>query len=124
MYLETRYNTGSNSSSHGVYARNAHGQEWLLRADNITYRTLGGSFDFYFLSGPTAKEVISQYQGGIVGLPAMQMYWTFGFHQCRWGYQNWSVLQDIVDGYANAGIQLETIWNDIDCRSRVLPCIC
>lgn len=114
MYLETRYAEGANSSSHGVYARNAHAQEWLLRNDSISYRTIGGSFDLYFLSGPTPTEVISQYQSGIVGLPAMQMYWTFGFHQCRWGYQNWSVLQDVVDGYANAGIQLETIWNDID----------
>jgi len=49
MYLETRYKDGEDSMSHGVYARNAHGQEWLLRAENITYRTLGGSFDFYFL---------------------------------------------------------------------------
>lgn len=114
MYLETRYIEGANSSSHGVYARNAHAQEWLLRNDSITYRTIGGSFDLYFLSGPTPTEVISQYQSGIVGLPAMQMYWTFGFHQCRWGYQNWSVLQEVIDGYANAGIQLETIWNDID----------
>lgn len=46
----------------------------------------------------------------------MQMYWTFGFHQCRWGYENWTVMQEIVDGYADAGIQLETIWNDIDCK--------
>ena len=114
MYLETRYNEGANSTSHGVYGRNAHAQEWLLRNDSIIYRTIGGSFDFYFLSGSTAKEVIAQYQSGIVGYPAMQMYWTFGFHQCRWGYQNWTVMQEIVDGYANAGIQLETIWNDIE----------
>ncbi|KAL8831868.1 MAG: hypothetical protein Q9191_000620 [Dirinaria sp. TL-2023a] len=114
VYLENRYQNNSASLSHGVYARNAHGQEWLLRDGNITYRTIGGSFDFYFLSGPTAKEVIAQYQGGIIGYPAMQMYWTFGYHQCRWGYQNWSVMQDVVDSYANAGIQLETIWNDID----------
>ena len=116
IYLETRYMNSSSSLSHGVYARNAHGQEWLLRENNITYRTLGGSFDFYFLSGPTAKDVIAQYQGGIIGYPAMQMYWTFGFHQCRWGYQNWSIMQDVVDSYANAGIQLETVWNDIDCN--------
>lgn len=114
VYLETRYQSDSASLSHGVYARNAHAQEWLLRDSNITYRTIGGSFDFYFLSGPTAKEVIAQYQGGIIGYPAMQMYWTFGYHQCRWGYQNWSVMQDVVDSYAKAGIQLETVWNDID----------
>ncbi len=73
MYLETRYHNGSDSTSHGVYSRNAHGQEWLLRAENITYRTLGGSIDLYFMSGSTPKEVISQYQAGIVGVPVMQM---------------------------------------------------
>ena len=29
-------------------------------------------------------------------------------------------MQDIVDGYANAGIQLETVWNDIDCKNQVV----
>ncbi|KAI9696289.1 MAG: hypothetical protein M1820_008212 [Bogoriella megaspora] len=121
FYLETRYATnGSNSTSHSVYARNAHGQEWLLRNRSITYRTLGGSFDLYFLSGQnsdgtsTPTQVIKQIQQDLVGLPALQQYWTFGFHQCRWGYQNWTVMQEIVDGYASAGIQLETVWNDID----------
>lgn len=83
MYLETRYGNGT-STSHGVYARNAHGQEWLMRDQRVTYRTIGGSFDFYFLSGPSAKEVISQYQVGIVGTPVEQPYWALGFHQVRW----------------------------------------
>lgn len=44
VYLETRYGNGSKDSSlsHGVYARNAHGQEWLMRDESITYRTIGG----------------------------------------------------------------------------------
>lgn len=33
------------SYSHGVYNRNAHGQEILLRPTNITWRLLGGSID-------------------------------------------------------------------------------
>jgi len=41
-YQETRYDESGNSTAHGVYARNALGQEWLLRENNITYRTLGG----------------------------------------------------------------------------------
>jgi alpha-glucosidase len=98
----------------------AHGQEWLLRNNTIGYRTLGGSFDIYFLSGQkddgssSALTVISQFQAGCIGLPAMQQYWTFGFHQCRWGYENISVMQDVVDGYKNANIPLESVWNDLD----------
>ncbi|THV77101.1 putative alpha-glucosidase AgdA [Aureobasidium pullulans] len=113
MYLETRYGNGS-STSHGVYARNAHGQEWLLREDAVTYRTIGGSFDLYFLSGPDPKDVISQYQVGIINTPVMQSYWSLGFHQCRWGYLNWTNLRDVVELYAEQGIQLEGIMNDLD----------
>lgn len=100
--------------SHGVYLRNAHGQDVLLRPEGITWRTLGGSLDLYFYSGPSATDVIQSYQVSTVGLPAMQSYWTAGFHQCRWGYENWSVVEGVVDNFAKAGIPLETIWTDID----------
>lgn len=101
VYLDTRYYEVDNSTgertlvttqnvsadgnyesySHGVYLRNAHGMEALMNPTNITWRALGGSIDLYFFSGPTPSEVIQQYQGGAIGLPAMQQYWTFGFHQ-------------------------------------------
>ena len=63
-----------------------------MRADNITWRTLGGSIDLYFYDGPKPTDVIQQHQE-VIGLPAMQQYFTFGYHQCRWGYANWSSLQ-------------------------------
>jgi alpha-glucosidase len=43
----------------------------------LEYNTLGGVFDFYFMAGPTPKDVSKQY-AGVVGLPAMQSYWSFG----------------------------------------------
>lgn len=113
-YQETRYNLNGNTTAHGVYARNSHGQEWLLRSNTITYRTLGGSFDFYFLSGEdetgssSALTTIKQFTSDCVGNPAMQQYWTFGFHQCRWGYENISVMNDVLQGYKDANIPLET----------------
>lgn len=129
FYLDTRYyevdeTTGNltyaanatNSSaqyksySHGVYLRNAHPQEILMRPSNITWRSLGGSIDLYFYAGPTQVEVSKSYQMSATGLPAMQQYFGFGYHQCRWGYKNWSELQDVVDSFARFGIPLETIW--------------
>lgn len=101
------------SYTHGAYLRNAHGQEVLLRDANVTWRTLGGSIDLYFFSGPTQPEVTRQYLE-VIGQPVLQPYWGFGFHQCRWGYQNWSVTEEVVNTYEQLGIPLETIWNDID----------
>ena len=130
FYLETRYfdqngkllsgepnpDSTYTSMSHGVYLRNAHGQEILLRPSNVTWRTLGGSIDLYFFSGPSQPEVTSQYLN-VIGLPMMQQYWGFGFHQCRWGYGNWTETEGVVNSYKEFGIPLETIWNDIDYMS-------
>jgi alpha-glucosidase len=106
--------TGNYTSyTHGVYLRNAHGMEVLLNANNVTWRTIGGSLDMYFFSGSTQPEVTQQYLD-VVGHPAVQPYWGFGFHQCRWGYENWTVTEGVVNNYAKFEIPLETIWNDID----------
>ncbi|KAF1810721.1 family 31 glycosyl hydrolase [Eremomyces bilateralis CBS 781.70] len=132
FYLDTRYysDDGHNKKllqtapeddavkydtySHGVYLRNAHGQEVLLRASNLTWRTLGGSINLYFYSGPSQPEVTKQYQLSTTGLPAMQQYFSFGYHQCRWGYTSWTQLQEVVDNFRRFDIPLETVWLDID----------
>ncbi|KAF2112173.1 glycosyl hydrolases family 31-domain-containing protein [Lophiotrema nucula] len=102
------------SYSHGVYLRNTHAQEVRLQPESITWRTLGGSIDLFFFDGPTQPEVTKQYQLSAIGLPAMQQYWGFGYHQCRWGYHNWTELREIVDSFKAFDIPLETIWVDID----------
>ncbi|KAI5924036.1 glycoside hydrolase family 31 protein [Camillea tinctor] len=102
------------SYTHGVFQRNVHGQDILLRDSNITWRAIGGTIDLYFYSGPNPTEVIKSYQKSITGLPAMQQYWTFGFHQCRWGYKSWDDLQAVIDRFTEAEIPIETIWTDID----------
>lgn len=133
VYLDTRYysqnadqswtlftgnstdpNADYTSYTHAVYNRNAHPQEVLLRPSNITWRLLGGSIDLFFIDGPTTAEAIQKYQSVVTGYPALQQYWAFGYHQCRWGYANWTQLQEVVDNFKKFDIPLETIWTDID----------
>ncbi|CAO2658127.1 Nn.00g073870.m01.CDS01 [Neocucurbitaria sp. VM-36] len=102
------------SYSHGVYYRNTHGMDIVLKPENMTWRSLGGAIDLFFFDGPTQPEVTKQYQTSAIGLPAMQQYWTFGFHQCRWGYRNWTETREIVETMKAFNIPLETIWLDID----------
>ena len=126
VMLATRYHnstkdskTTTTSRSHGVFLRNSHGMDILLRPnhmDKVIYRTIGGSIDLFFYSGgetASAHNVIQSYIKSI-GLPAMQQRWTLGFQQTRWGISNVSMMADIVDKYRKANIPLETVYLDID----------
>lgn len=105
---------------------------------------LGGTLDLYFLSGPDPKSVIEQYSD-VVGKPAWQPMWGFGFHLCRyvprylphhssrfmtrfsnlrWGYTNLSEVQEQVDNMRAANVPLESGSHPVmffECHSLTMP---
>ncbi|EEB07051.2 hypothetical protein SJAG_02131 [Schizosaccharomyces japonicus yFS275] len=118
FYLEHRYANQTNSgkaSSHGVLLLSSTGMDILLRENYLQYRVIGGVVDLYIFAGGSEgpKNTISSYVNA-VGLPAMQQYWTLGYHQCRWGYESLSKLEEVVENFEKANIPLDTIWGDID----------
>ncbi|KAF8634099.1 hypothetical protein AX15_001067 [Amanita polypyramis BW_CC] len=120
IYLEHRFdkNTGK-SQSHGVFLLSAAGGDILLatppnsNVSLVEYRMISGVLDFYFFSGPSPKSVIEQY-GELIGLPTWQPAWGFGFHLCRWGYNDVNETREQVRRMREANIPLEVMWNDID----------
>jgi len=114
VYFDHRGQDGT----HAVFLLNSNGMDIKINntaetGQYLEYNTLGGVFDFYFLAGPTPKEVASQY-ADTVGTPARQSYWSFGFHQCRYGMQDVYEVAAVVANYSIANIPLETMWTDID----------
>lgn len=75
-------------------------------ASLIQYRMLGGTLDLYFFSGPTPSQVIEQYSH-VVGKPAWQNAWAFGYQQCRWGYEGISALREVARRMNDSKIPLE-----------------
>lgn len=112
VYMDLR-NVEGGASAHAVLLLSSNGMDVFYRGSSLTYKVIGGVFDFYFFAGPTPLAVVDQYTS-FIGRPAPMPYWALGFHQCRWGYHNLSVVEGVVEGYKNAQIPLDVIWNDDD----------
>ncbi|TBU29276.1 alpha-glucosidase [Dichomitus squalens] len=112
------------TGTHGVFLANSNGMDIKLNdtegtGTTLEYNVIGGVLDFYFLAGSESDptEVARQY-AEIVGNPAEVPYWSFGLHQCRFGYQNYIDVSEVITNYSAAGIPLETMWTDIDYMDR------
>ncbi|KAF4614427.1 hypothetical protein D9613_003527 [Agrocybe pediades] len=118
IYFEHRV-----TGTHGVLFLNSNGMDIKLRTDTtvptLEYNVIGGVLDFYFLAGSeTDPTAVARQYAEIVGTPAEVPYWSFGLHQCRFGYRNFVDIANVISRYAAAEIPLETMWTDIDYMDR------
>src|SRR5574344_963820 len=103
------------SLSFGFYVDNTYKKRFDFGTDQKTYSFAihKGADDFYFLFGPSPKDVVSEF-ARLSGHCPLPLRWSLGNQQSRWSYANEEQVNAVVEGYKKADIPLEAIHLDID----------
>ncbi|KAJ8029435.1 Maltase-glucoamylase, intestinal [Holothuria leucospilota] len=105
-------------NAHGVFLNNANAQDVALQPlPALTYRHIGGVFDFYMFFGPTPEDVVAQYTE-LIGRPYMPPYWALGFHLSRYGYNGIENVTEVVARMRKYNIPHDVFYGDIDYMDR------
>ncbi|GIY54980.1 sucrase-isomaltase, intestinal [Caerostris extrusa] len=102
------------SNTHGVLLLNSNAMEVsLLPAPGITFRTIGGIIDLFFIVGKEPENTVKLYTS-LIGKPMMPPYWSLGFQLSRYGYNSLDTVKKVVERTRKAGIPQDVQFLDID----------
>ena len=88
--------------------------------DTYAFGAEGGPLDYYFIYGPTPKQVVEGY-AYLTGKPPLPPLWALGFQQSRYSYTPESKLREIATRLRNDRIPSDVVYLDIDYQDRNRP---
>ena len=103
------------SAGYGIYFDNTFKTEFdfgVESANQYSFSAPGGEMLFYFMYGPTYKQIIDRYTE-LTGKPIMPPAWALGFSQCRGLLTNEKLTREIAKGYRERRIPCDIIYQDI-----------
>lgn len=102
--------------AYGLFFDNTEKSVFNLGKENtkyFTYHAVGGSLDYYFMTGDDLADIIGEYTG-LTGRVPMPMLWTLGYHQSRWSYMNEGEVRELAENMKKYEIPCDCIHLDID----------
>lgn len=102
--------------AYGIFFDNTFRTYFDMGRENSRYYFFGapcGSLDYYFIYGPSIKEVVAGYTA-LTGRTPLPQLWTLGYQQCRWSYAPKERLLAIADEFRARHIPCDTLYLDID----------
>lgn len=88
--------------------------------DAFAFGAEGGPLDYYFIYGPTPKQVIEGY-AYLTGKPPLPPLWALGFQQSRYSYMTETQVREIANRLRTDRIPSDVIYLDIDYQDRNRP---
>ena len=102
--------------AYGIFFDNSYRTHFDIAAadpKNVVFQSDGGEMDYYFMYGPSMKNVVSRYTE-LTGRLPLPPRWALGNQQSRWSYGSEREVKDIVSHYRQDKIPLDVIHLDID----------
>ena len=88
--------------------------------DAVMFGSEGGPLDYYFLYGPTPKQVVESY-AYLTGMPPLPPLWAFGFQQSRYSYTPESQVREVAHRLRADAIPSDVLYLDIDYQFKNRP---
>jgi alpha-glucosidase len=100
--------------SYGIFLDNPGKTVFDFRTGKDSYflQTETGGMDYYFIYGPTLKDVIRNYTS-LTGRIPLPPHWALGYHQSRYSYMNQEEVLEIGRTFREKGIPCDVIYLDI-----------
>ena len=101
--------------AYGIYFDNSYKSYFDLGKggkDYYSFSAEGGKLDYYFINGPSLKEVVSAYTD-ITGQMPLPPKWALGYHQSRYSYNPEEEVKELVQKFRTKDIPCDVIHLDI-----------
>lgn len=109
--------------SYGIFLDNTW-RTWFdfgkAARDAYSFGSEGGPLDYYFIYGPTPKQVVEGY-AYLTGKPPLPPLWALGFQQSRYSYTPASEVREIANHLRTDRIPSDVIYLDIDYQYKNRP---
>jgi alpha-glucosidase len=112
-----------NGRAHGIFLDNTYRSSFDVghtTAGVLSFGVDGGELNYYFIDGPTPKDVIRRYTD-LTGRMPLPPLWALGYHQCRYSYYPESQVRFIADNFRERRIPADAIWLDIHYQDGYKP---
>jgi alpha-glucosidase len=112
-----------NGTAHGIFLDNTFRSSFDVGHESygrLAFGADGGELNYYFIYGPTPKQVVARY-AELTGHMPLPPLWALGYHQCRYSYYPDSEVRFIAENFRARHIPADVIWLDIHYQDGYKP---
>lgn len=104
-----------NGKAYGIFFDNTYRSTFDFGSefrDLYSFGAEGGELNYYFIYGPSPKEVLERFTG-LVGRAPLPPEWSLGYQQSRYSYSPASQVRFIAENFRERKIPCDVIYLDI-----------